>query len=66
MLGCYVTKKTDSDKDKDNESNSNENNNDNNNYSNEPELIAPDCTGVVGKPYDIQVYSDSKLKSNIK
>ena len=53
-----MTKKSNSKSDSDSDSASDS--------TNEPELIDPDCTGVCDKPYDIKVYSDSKLKSKLK
>ena len=41
-------------------------NSENKENSSEPEFITPDCTGVCSKPYDIKVYSDSKLKEKLK
>ena len=63
-----VTKKSDSNKDKDKGNNNEfeEGKDKDNNESSEPELINPDCAGVCDKPYDIKVYSDSKLKSKLK
>lgn len=31
----------------------------------EPDFVQPDCTGICDKPYNILVYSDSKLKSKL-
>ena len=63
-----VTKKSDFNKDKDKGNNNEfeEGKDKDNNESSEPELINPDCAGVCDKPYDIKVYSDSKLKSKLK
>lgn len=60
-----VRKKSDSSDSNENKDNKGKTS-DSNTESNEPELIDPITTGICDKPYDIQVYSDSKLKSKLK